>query len=593
VSAKTAAAAVAHRGDAIKPTPAKAAAAPRRQLGKILRERGILSEDQLRIALLEQKRNGEHLGRTLVRLGFVSEATLREALSENLGQSDIDVSRVVADPAALALVPKSFATRFSVLPVSLDRIRRVLTVAVGNPNNVVVLDQLNEMLHGEFTTEARISSEAEVTRAIDRFYGHELSIDGILNEIETGEVDYSSITTADGGYTQPIIRLIDAIVGDAVSRRASDIHFEPEQGFVRIRYRIDGVLRQIRALHSKYWSAMLVRIKVMSGMNIAESRAPQDGRISLHLQGRYIDFRAAAQPTTYGENVVLRILDKVQSLVALDALGLAPDQFEALQLMIRRPDGILLVTGPTGSGKTTTLYSILKALNHEGVNIMTLEDPVEYPMPMIRQTSLAEGLKIDFATGIRSMMRQDPDIILVGEVRDSETASMALRAAMTGHQVFSTLHTNSALGAMARLLDLGLNPEVLAGNMIGVIAQRLVRRLCTSCKRPYQPNVAQARLLGIDPDEPHSLFDIVGCEACEQQGYFGRIALMEVVRFDADLDDLVARRATTRELRSVATQKGARTLAQDAIRRVLDGTTTLSEIARTIDLTSLEAVELR
>jgi type II secretory ATPase GspE/PulE/Tfp pilus assembly ATPase PilB-like protein len=589
VSAKTAAAAAAPMGDAVKPTPAKAAAAPRRQLGKILRERGILSEDQLRIALLEQKRNGEPLGRTLVRLGFVSEATLREALSENLGQSDIDVSRVVADPAALALVPKSFATRFSVLPVALDRIRRVLTVAVGNPNNVVVLDQLNEMLHGEFTTEARISSEAEVTRAIDRFYGHELSIDGILNEIETGEVDYSSITTADGGYTQPIIRLIDAIVGDAVSRRASDIHFEPEQGFVRIRYRIDGVLRQIRALHFKYWSAMLVRIKVLSGMNIAESRAPQDGRISLHLQGRYIDFRVAAQPTTYGENVVLRILDKVQSLVALDALGLAPDQFEALQLMIRRPDGILLVTGPTGSGKTTTLYSILKALNSEGVNIMTLEDPVEYPMPMIRQTSLAEGLKIDFASGIRSMMRQDPDIILVGEVRDSDTASMALRAAMTGHQVFSTLHTNSALGAMARLQDLGLNPEILAGNMVGVIGQRLVRRLCSSCKRTYQPNPAEARLLGLNADDPQPLFDAMGCEACEQQGYLGRIALMEVVRFDADLDELVARRATLRELRSAATQKGARTLAQDAIRRVLDGTTTLSEIARSIDLTSLEA----
>jgi type IV pilus assembly protein PilB len=568
---------------------AVAPAAQRRPLGKILRERGILSEDQLRIALIEQKRNGLPLGKTLVKLGFLSEATLREALSENLGQSDIDVSRVVADPAALALVPKSFATRFSVLPVSLDRSRRVLTVAVGNPNNVVVLDQLNEMLRGEVSAEARISSEAEVTRAIDRFYGHELSIDGILNEIETGEVDYESLTSADGGYTQPIVRLIDAIVGDAVSRRASDIHFEPEQGFVRIRYRIDGVLRQIRALHSKYWSAMLVRIKVISGMNITESRAPQDGRISLHLQGRYIDFRVAAQPTTYGENVVLRILDKVQSLVALDALGLAPDQYEALQLMIKRPDGILLVTGPTGSGKTTTLYSIISALNTEGVNIMTLEDPVEYPMPMIRQTSLAEGLKIDFASGIRSMMRQDPDIILVGEIRDADTATMALRAAMTGHQVFSTLHTNSALGAMARLSDLGLNPEILAGNMVGVIAQRLVRRLCRVCRRAYQPGSAQRRLLGLESADTQPLFEAVGCDDCEQQGYHGRVALMEVVRFDSDMDELVARRATLREMRSVASQKGARTLAQDAVRRVLDGTTTLSEIARTIDLTSLEA----
>jgi type II secretory ATPase GspE/PulE/Tfp pilus assembly ATPase PilB-like protein len=335
---------------------------------------------------------------------------------------------------------------------------------------------------------------------------------------------------------------------------------------------------------------MLVRLKVMSGMNIAESRAPQDGRMSLHMQGRYIDFRVAAQPTTYGENVVLRILDKVQSLVALDALGLAPEQFEILQLMITRPDGILLVTGPTGSGKTTTLYSILSALNTEGVNIMTLEDPVEYPMPMIRQTSLADGLKIDFASGIRSMMRQDPDIILVGEIRDSDTATMALRAAMTGHQVFSTLHTNSALGAVARLTDLGLNPEMLASNMIGVIAQRLVRRLCRGCKRPYQPNAAQRRLLGLETGNAQPLYEAVGCADCEHQGYHGRIALMEVLRFDADLDELVARRATLRELRvCAAAQAGARTLAQDAIRRVLDGTTTIGEIARTIDLTSVEA----
>jgi type II secretory ATPase GspE/PulE/Tfp pilus assembly ATPase PilB-like protein len=256
--------------------------------------------------------------------------------------------------------------------------------------------------------------------------------------------------------------------------------------------------------------------------------------------------------------------------------------------MIGRPDGILLVTGPTGSGKTTTLYSILSALNTERVNIMTLEDPVEYPMPMIRQTSLADGLKIDFASGIRSMMRQDPDIILVGEIRDSDTATMALRAAMTGHQVFSTLHTNSALGALARLLDLGLNPEILAGNLIGVVAQRLVRRLCRSCRKPYQPNPAQRRLLGLDPGSTQPLYESGGCEDCEQQGYHGRVALMELVRFDADLDELVARRATLREMRTVAAQKGARSLAQDAVRRVLDGTTSLVEIARSIDLTSLE-----
>jgi type II secretory ATPase GspE/PulE/Tfp pilus assembly ATPase PilB-like protein len=561
---------------------------PRRMIGQILRERGFLTEDQLRIALLEQKRSDSPLGKILIKLGFLSEATLRDALSENLGQNAIDVTKVVADAGALALVPKSFASRYKVLPVSLDRVRRVLTVALDNPSNIVVIDQLNELLRGTATLDARVSSEAEIIRAIDQFYGHELSIDGILNEVETGEVDYESVSLAGGSYTQPIVRLIDAILGDAVSRRASDIHFEPENGFIRIRYRVDGVLRQIRALHAKYWPAMLVRIKVLSGMNIAETRAPQDGRISLHLQGRFIDFRVAAQPTTHGENVVLRILDRLQSLVPIDGLGLAASQLEALQLMIARPEGILLVTGPTGSGKTTTLYSILSELNSEHVNIMTLEDPVEYPLPMIRQTSLAAGLKIDFATGIRSMMRQDPDIILVGEIRDADTASMALRAALTGHQVFSTLHANSALGALPRLLDLGLNQEILAGNLIGVVAQRLVRKLCLNCRQPYTLTSAQAQLLGVDSDHLQPIYESVGCDDCEQQGYVGRTALMEVLRFDAELDDLLARRASMREMQIAAARKGWHGLAQDAVRRVLDGTTTLAEVVRTVDLTSLE-----
>jgi type II secretory ATPase GspE/PulE/Tfp pilus assembly ATPase PilB-like protein len=346
-------------------------------------------------------------------------------------------------------------------------------------------------------------------------------------------------------------------------------------------------MRQIRALHSQYWNAMLVRLKVMSDMDIAESRAPQDGRISLFLRGGQVDFRVAAQPTTHGENFVLRILDRLRGLVPLTQMGLLPDQLENLQLMMARPEGIILVTGPTGSGKTTTLYSILNSLNDESVNIMTLEDPVEYPLNMVRQTNLAEGIKMDYATGIRSMMRQDPDIILVGEIRDHDTAEMALRAAMTGHQVYSTLHTNSAMGTIPRLLDLGLTPEILAGNLIGVVAQRLVRKLCPHCKTPYLPDSAIRGLLGIAADVTVTLYRAEGCAECDFQGYRGRVALMEIVRINAELDSLIARRATYRELVDSARAQGILSLTGDAIRRIMDGTTSFEEAVRVVDMTSI------
>jgi type II secretory ATPase GspE/PulE/Tfp pilus assembly ATPase PilB-like protein len=423
-------------------------------------------------------------------------------------------------------------------------------------------------------------------RAIDQYYGFELSIDGILHEIETGVVDYHGLQTVSDEYTQPLVRLIDALLVDAVQRGASDIHFEPEQFFLRIRYRIDGVLRQIRSLHKTYWSAMVVRLKVMSDMNIAETRAPQDGRISISFSGRQIDFRAAAQPTVHGENIVLRILDSQKGIVPLDGLGLPEDDLALLKLMVARPNGIILVTGPTGSGKTTTLYSILNHVNTEGVNIMTLEDPVEYPMNMIRQTSVNEAAKMDFSTGIRSMMRQDPDIILIGEIRDEDTAEMAFRAAMTGHQVYSTLHTNSAIGAIPRLLDIGMLPDIMAGNIIGVVAQRLIRKLCVHCKEPFQPDDLERRLLGVDPAiQEITTFRAIGCERCDFQGYKGRLAIMELLKMTPDLDELIARRATNRELTNMALGQGFRPLVEAAVRYVLEGATSLEEISRLVDLT--------
>ena len=382
-----------------------------------------------------------------------------------------------------------------------------------------------------------------------------------------------------------MVRLVDALLNDAVKRSASDIHFEPEQGFLRIRYRIDGVLRQIRSLHKNYWAAMVVRLKVMSNMNIAETRAPQDGRISLMLSGHQVDFRVSSQPTTHGENIVLRILDRDKGIVPLEDLGLHSEDLKTLKLMLARPEGIILVTGPTGSGKTTTLYSILNYINTEGINIMTLEDPVEYPMAMIRQTSVNEVVKLDFASGIRSMMRQDPDVILVGEIRDQETAEMAFRAAMTGHQVYSTLHTNSSIGAMPRLMDLGVLPDIMAGNIIGVIAQRLVRKLCSQCKAPYTPDPGTRRLLGMEEGDTRPVFQAVGCARCDNMGYKGRVAIMELFKLDAEIDDLIARRATGREIRADASSKGFRTLAHDAVSRVLLGQTSLEEISRVVDLT--------
>ncbi len=555
-------------------------------LGQTLLTRGVISQDQLNIALTEQRKLKTPLGKILVQLGFVTEATIRDTLSESLGQVAIDLSNTIIDHNALAMVPKEIARRYQVLPVDFDRQSRKLLLAVADPANVVALDQIRALIKDDVRIEQVLARESDISIGIEQHYGFELSIDGILNEIETGEIDYQSLAVDSDEYSQPVVRLVDALLNDAVKRSASDIHFEPEQGFLRIRYRIDGVLRQIRSLHKNYWSAMVVRLKVISGMNIAETRAPQDGRISLSLSGRSIDFRVSAQPTTHGENLVLRILDRQKGIVALDDLGLQDDELKTLRLMMARPEGIILVTGPTGSGKTTTLYSILNHVNTEGVNIMTLEDPVEYPMAMIRQTSVNEVAKLDFASGIRSMMRQDPDVILVGEIRDQETAEMAFRAAMTGHQVYSTLHTNSAIGAIPRLQDLGVLPDIMAGNIIGVVAQRLIRRLCTHCRQAYRPDDdVTRRVLGVTADWKGEVFRASGCEHCDSTGYKGRVAIMELFKMDGEIDELIARRATGREIREAARRTGFRTLAEDAVARVLDGQTSLDEISRVVDLT--------
>ena len=557
-----------------------------RRIGELLVAKGVVSEDQVRIALTEQRRvrPREPLGRILARLGFATEAVIRDVLGGALGCDSVDLARVVVDGEVSRLIPEEVARRHRVL--GLSRRRDILSVAMADPFDVIALDQVRAFAGAEVEIRPLLAGEADLDEAIDRFYGFELSVDGILREIETGEIDYRSLKVHSDEYRQPLVRLVNALLCDAVKRGASDVHLEPERDFLRVRYRIDGVLRQIRSLHRDYWSAIAVRVKVMAGMNIAEMRAPQDGRISLSVSGRKIDFRVSSLPTSFGENIVLRVLDREKGIVALENVGLAPEQLATLRLMLARPQGIILVTGPTGSGKTTMLYSMLGHLNCEGQNIMTLEDPVEYPMEMIRQTSVNEAVRLTFANGIRSMMRQDPDIILVGEIRDEETAQMAFRAAMTGHQVFSTLHTNSAVGAIPRLVDAGIAPGIMAGNIIGVLGQRLVRRLCSRCKRGYEPAREERCRLGLaeGPDAP-LLYRPAGCDHCEHTGYRGRFALVELLRFDASLDELVARHATGHQLLEGARAKGYATMAEDGLRRVREGVTSVDEVARVLDLT--------
>ena len=557
------------------------------RLGEILVTQGVTTSDQIEIALTEQKKSKELLGKILVTLGFATESIIRDVIGGAIGQESINLERAIPDSDAISLISKQMARQLRVLPLTFDRSMNQVTVAMTDTFNVVLIDKIAAQIGQDIEIIPLLAGEAEIEKAIDQFYGFELSVDGILNEIETGEIDYQSLDTASDEYSQPVVRLVNALLSDAVKRGASDIHFEPEEGFLRFRYRIDGVLKQIRSLHKSYWSAIAVRVKVMAGMDIAEVRAPQDGRISLTFSGRQVDFRVSTLPTIHGENIVLRVLDRAKGIVSLEQLGIRDDAMESLRLMVARPEGIILVTGPTGSGKTTTLYSILNYLNTESVNIMTLEDPVEYPTNLIRQTSISETARLDFASGIRSLMRQDPDIILVGEIRDEDTASMALRAAMTGHQVFSTLHTNSAIGVIPRLLDIGVKAEILAGNLIGVIAQRLARKLCEKCRESYSIPIGgvERTLLGLKAmDRRQSIYRAKGCKVCDGAGYKGRMALVEILTFDSDMDEVLARKGSQSELLRLALSKGFKRLIEVGSERVLDGSSSLEEITRIVDL---------
>jgi len=563
--------------------PAVATDNKKLRIGDKLIALGLISKDQLQIALQEQRQRKELLGTVLVKMGFVTESALGEVLAESAGLDTFDPSDTMLDPNLLGLMPKDVCMRHKVIPVSQDKDGSVVLV-MADVYDVLALDQARRHLPKHLNIKPVYCTEAKITEMISQYYQYEISIDGILKEIETGIREKNQLDGRQDGYVNPTVRLVNALLIDAIKQEASDIHFEPEGTFLRLRYRIDGKLQQVRSFHRDYWAAMCVRMKIMSGMNIAESRNPQDGRISFKALGREIDFRVATQPTVHGENIVLRILDKSKALVPLENLGFTDHNMNLLKRCLKRPEGIIIVTGPTGSGKTTTLYSMLNHINSIDVNIMTLEDPVEYQIPMIRQTNVREG-SVDFNTGIKSLMRQDPDIIFVGEVRDEETALMSVRAALTGHQVFTTLHTNDALGAIPRLIDIGIPPHLLSGTLIATMAQRLARKLCKECKRPHLATEEECKLMELDPANPPTIHEAVGCEKCNMKGYRGRTAIIEILRVDEGLDELVATHATRNHMMEYALENGFVPMVQDGIAKVLSGEIDLKELIRTVDLT--------
>ncbi len=554
-------------------------------IGAKLLEKKVISEDQLTIALKEHVRlNGaKTIGAILITMGFVSEGAMGEILNESSGVKKFDIKSSIIDAKLVKKVPKDFASHNKLIPVSYTS--DSITMGMVDVFDIVAIDQVRRFFPPNFHINPVYVAEVDIMSAIDQYYGYEMSIEGILHEIEGGDNNKTfDEAQLKGDYKSPMVRLVDAILTDAVHRGSSDLHFEPEALFLRIRYRIDGKMIQIRSIHKDYWSAIAVRIKIMSGMNIAESRKSQDGRINSEILGRKIDFRVSTQPTIHGENIVMRILDEKQSILSLEKLGFSEHAMKILKRLVQRPEGVIILTGPTGSGKTTTLYTILNFINSIDKNIMTLEDPVEYRLPLIRQSNIRNDIGMDFAAGIKAILRQDPDVILVGEVRDKETAITAIQAAMTGHQVYTSLHTNDALGAIPRLMNIGVPNYLMSGSLIGIVAQRLARKLCVHCKKEAPLDHFEKRLLGPKYSNIDKIFKAVGCDRCNS-GYKGRIVVCEILPFDRELDEMVNNGGSRKEMLAYIMQHGFIPMIEDGLQKVIAGITDLKELMRVVDMT--------
>ncbi len=555
-------------------------------IGEKLLKLGLIDKDQLSVALHEKQQNpNKMMGEIMVELGFMTAEQLSTTLAKSAGFETFDPKTTVIDPEVLEIIDKSTAIKHSILPISIDRKKNEALIAMADPYNIVAMDKLQQILPRGLSVKPLVSTPAIISGAIDAAYGYATSVEGILKELageDPANIDIEDIAE-EGNYTHPIVRLVNAIVFNGVKTGASDIHIEPEENFIRVRYRKDGILSSAYILHKEYWNAISQRLKIMSGMNIADKLMPQDGRFSINIAGREADFRVSSLPTVHGENIVLRILDKSAGIIPLEKLGFSPHNLELIKKAQAKPEGIIIVTGPTGSGKTTSLYSMLNEANTIDVNIMTLEDPVEYAIPMLRQASVREGAGLTFGDGVKALLRQDPDIIFVGEVRDEVTAEQALKAAMTGHQVYTTLHTNDCFGAIPRLRDLKLKPGMLAGAIIASFAQRLVRVLCNNCKEKHIATKEECKLLDIDKNSPPEIYHAVGCNECDNTGYAGRTAVVEILFMDEELNDIVAQDGHKTQLKEAALKKGFKSMRDDAVMKILAGITTIEAAKKSVD----------
>ena len=545
----------------------------------MLIDAGLITPEQLNKAIELQKNSGLRLGQVLIRMGLVSEEGMIATLGDQAGIPYVNLDNYIIDPKVLSLIPENLARTFLIIP--LFRIAHTLTIAMADPLNVKAIDEVRRRAGCEVDT--AVSTEEQTRRAVDSYYGISSSIEDIVKEALEGDLKVTvEGTEGETAPEGPIIRLVNLIIFQAVRDNVSDIHIEPDEHKLGIRYRIDGILHESVAPPKHLQAALISRIKVMANMDIAETRAPQDGRFQINSEGKNIEFRISSFPTIYGENIVLRILDQSKAVLNMEELGFAPEILERYRTLLKSPYGIILVTGPTGSGKTTTLYASLNARNSIDKNIITIEDPVEYRLKLIRQTQINPKAGITFASGMRSILRQDPDVIMVGEMRDLETSEMAFQAALTGHLVFSTLHTNDSVGALARLLHLGIEPFLVASSTVAVLAQRLVRTICPNCKTAHAPSQEEMKSFRLEQREGCEFYRGKGCKACRNTGYKGRIGIYELLTVNEPIRKLLLENGSAAVIRETARQsQEMKMLREDGLAKACRGITTLEEVNRT------------
>ena len=555
-----------------------------KQLGDILLEEGLVTEGQLMAALDEQATRGESLGRVLVEIGMLTEAQLVQALARQVGMEFVELTEYPVDRTAVSLLPGAVCRRYTVLPIA--HIDGHIVLAMSNPGNVLALDDARAITGRQVTPV--VATHDDLVAAIDRYCRADDEIDDLASALEESQQEVENDLSQMGDVIEddaPIVRFVNILVTQAIQDRASDIHIEPAEKDMLVRYRIDGVLHEMQRAPKQIQNGVISRLKIMSDIDIAERRKPQDGRMSVTHNGRKIDLRVATLPTVWGEKVVMRILDNSTASLDLRELSFLEDNLEVYHASYTKPYGMILVTGPTGSGKSTTLYATLNAVSRPEINVITVEDPVEYRLPGINQVQVNPKAGLTFASALRSILRSDPDVVLLGEIRDHETAQIAIEAALTGHLVLSTLHTNDAPSAVTRLVEMGIEPFLVGSALDCVVAQRLARRLCSKCKEPYTPSEVEliaARFPWSPGEEIPTLYRPAGCSACSKTGYRGRMAVHEVMRVTEDIERHAVARSSAAEIGKTAREQGMVTLRDDGWTKVILGDTSIEEILRVV-----------